>query len=56
MMEGSSRPMAGRSWSWSHPAPDQIGQLRVTGVSLIYDPATKTLRADSNDTAAVRAV
>ena len=27
-------------------ATDQIEQLRVTGVSLIYDPATKTLRTD----------
>ena len=28
-------------------AADQIDQLRATGVSLIYDPATKTLRTDS---------
>ncbi len=27
-------------------AADQIEQLRATGVSLIYDPATKTLRTD----------
>jgi site-specific DNA recombinase len=30
-------------------AADQIEQLRATGVSLIYDPATKTLRTDVND-------
>jgi site-specific DNA recombinase len=30
-----------------------IDQLRATGVSLIYDPATKTLRTDTNDAAAV---
>ena len=30
-------------------AADQIEQLRATGVSLIYDPATKTLRSDVND-------
>ena len=28
-------------------AADQIEEFRVTGVSLIYDPATKTLRTDS---------
>ena len=27
-------------------AADQIEQLRATGVSVIYDPATKTLRTD----------
>ena len=30
-----------------------IDQLRATGVSLIYDPATKILRTDTNDVAAV---
>jgi hypothetical protein len=30
-----------------------IDQLRATGVSLIYDPATKTLRTDTNGAAAV---
>ena len=30
-------------------AADQIEQLRATGVSLIYDPATETLRTDVND-------
>jgi site-specific DNA recombinase len=30
-------------------AADQIEQLRATGVSLIYDPATKTLRTDVID-------
>jgi site-specific DNA recombinase len=34
-------------------AADQIEQLRATGVSLIYDPATKTLRTDTQDAAAV---
>jgi len=28
-------------------AADQIEEFRVTGVSLIYDPATKALRTDS---------
>jgi hypothetical protein len=31
-------------------AADQIEQLRATGVSVIYDPATKTLRTDSANT------
>ena len=30
-------------------AADQIEQLRATGVSVIYNPATKTLRTDVND-------
>ncbi|MGH3217108.1 MAG: hypothetical protein ACRDPY_00005, partial [Streptosporangiaceae bacterium] len=29
-------------------AADLIDQLRAAGVSLIYDPATKTLHADTN--------
>ncbi len=34
-------------------ASDLIDQLRAAGVSLIYDPASKTPRTDTQDTAAV---
>ena len=34
-------------------AADQIERLRVTGVSLIYDPATNTLRTDGMNAIAV---
>jgi hypothetical protein len=34
-------------------AADLIDQLRATGVSLIYDPATKILRTNTTDAVAV---
>jgi DNA invertase Pin-like site-specific DNA recombinase len=42
-----SRKQVSRQITAPAQAADQIEQLRATGVSLIYDPATKTLRTDS---------
>jgi site-specific DNA recombinase len=41
-----SRKQVSRQITAPARAADQIEQLRATGVSLIYDPATKTLRTD----------
>jgi site-specific DNA recombinase len=41
-----SRKQVSRQVTAPAQAADQIEQLRATGVSVIYDPATKTLRTD----------
>jgi hypothetical protein len=55
--EGSQSPRDTKPASAQVTAPayaaELIDRLRVADITLIYDPATRTLRADSKDSLAV---